>query len=216
LNKLNILFLALSIWGCHHSQGDKSIEVTKVDTAAKDIRIPKAIFDNIVADVKTESATVDPVYLFSPLQVAIQPESLISKIKPSTVVFSNGGGELDLNTHIPNHESFYIYFPEVQFEKMPPLEHLYFMSDYPQKIIDGEKFGTGCGKWMDLKSKFSEFVKPKIKLNSTSERYLYVAGGYYIFVFRKLNQVYLTHLHLTDSRYTNLKCPDSETKNEHN
>lgn len=83
------------------------------------------------------------------------------------------------------------------------------MSDFPKTAIEGESFGLGCASWVDLKSKFSQFTRPqKTILNTTEQRYLYVAAGYYVFVFRKGNQSYLTHLYLTDSNYESIKCPN--------
>ncbi len=221
MNRIYFIFFTLIISSCYPKKNDKSVEVLKIDVVAKDIRIPKVIFENIASDMKAESLTSEPVYLFYPLEVTIEVDGSSSNMKSAKYLFSNGGGVVDLSSNLKGQASFYVYFPEEQFEKLPPLEHLYFLSEYPQKKIDGEIFGLGCAKWIDLKSKFSELTKAKTKLNTTDQRYLYVAGGYYIFVFRKANQVYLTHLHLTDSKYADLKCPDqiefkSETINEHN
>lgn len=184
--------------------------IEKAEVTAQDIRIPKVIFENILKDIKADSVSVEPVYLFQPLEVVLESESENHPIQLVKYQFLNGGGRVDLQNKIQGQGSFYFYFPSEQFEKLPNLEHLYFMSEYPQKKIDHENFGLGCGRWIDLKNKFSNFKTKNVKLNTTQQRYLYVAGGYYVFVFRKSNQVYLTHLHLTDSNYLNLRCPDQE------
>jgi hypothetical protein len=175
---------------------------------AEDIRIPKIIFENIQSNIKAESISIDPVYLFQSLEVIIESEAGQTAVVKSKFKFTNGGGLIDLKKIITGQGSFYFYLPLNQFEKLPELEHMYFMSEYPIKNIDHENFGTGCGTWMDLKKNFSKFTDKKIKLNTNQQRYLYVAAGYYVFVFRKSNQVYLTHLHLTDTNYNQLKCPE--------
>ncbi len=219
LNKL-IFFIIFLVLSCHSK--DKQFEgtVVKSDGVAEDIKIPKAIFENIVENVKAESSTLAPVYLFVPLTVVFASKESNVILKPIQSEFSNGGGQVDLSRIVTGKGSFYFYFPPEQFEKLPEIEHLYFMTEYPQKKIDNENFGLGCGRWIDLKKKYSEFItENKVILNTTAQRYLYVAGGHYVFVFRKSNQVYLSHLHVDDSRFNNLKCPDlletNNLKNEH-
>jgi hypothetical protein len=52
-------------------------------------------------------------------------------------------------------------------------------------------------------------IEKNIHLESASAQPVYLFQ--HIFVFRKGNQVYLSHLYLTDTNYTSLKC---STKNE--
>lgn len=185
-------------------------EVHKSEVISQDIQIPKVIFDTIYNKIRSESSSAEPVYLFHPLEVIVESKSE-AVAGSHKFLFANGGGRIDLKSIIKGQGSFYFYFPEEQFSKLPELESLYYISDYPKTVIDGETFGIGCSSWVDLKKKFSQLSQPnKIILNTTSQRYLYVAGGYYVFVFRKGNQVYLSHLYLADSTYENLKCP---TKN---
>lgn len=185
-------------------------EVHKSESISEDIQIPKVIFDTIYKNIRSESSSAEPVYLFQPLEVVVESKS--SAVMGShKFIFANGGGRIDLKSIINGQGSFYFYFPEEQFLKLPELESLYYVSDYPKTVIDGETFGIGCSSWVDLKKQFSQLTQPnKLVLNTTTQRYLYVAGGYYVFVFRKGNQVYLSHLYLADSSYENLKCP---TKN---
>jgi hypothetical protein len=199
------------MFGCSSHDHPYSGEIHKIESISADISIPKVIFETIYKNIRLESSSSEPVYLFQPLEVVI--ESKNEKVMGSHKYnFANGGGQIDLKSLIKNQGSFYFYFPEEQFAKLPELESLYYISDYPKNIIEGETFGIGCSSWVDLKKEFSKFTQPnKTILNTTAQRYLYVAGGYYVFVFRKGNQVYLSHLYLTDSGHDNLKCP---TKND--
>jgi hypothetical protein len=210
LNKsIFIYFIFTLLLSCHSKESHFEGTVDKSDAVADDIKIPKKIFENIVENIKNESATAEPVYLFFPLSVIFASTESSAIAKPVQSEFPNGGGRIDISTSVKGSGSFYFYFPPEQFEKLPELEHLYFMTEYPQKKIDNEIFGLGCGRWVDLKKQFPNFTnKNKVILNTTAQRYLYVAGGYYVFVFRKANQVYLSHLHVDDSRFNQLKCPD--------
>ncbi len=199
----------LTLMSCRKvSNADLPTQVIKIQSTSEDIRIPKIIFENIISDIKNESMSADPVYLFQPLDVVIESESGQTPVVKTNYQFSNGGGVIDLKNSMAGQGSFYFYFPPSQFEKFPPLEHLYFINENPKQKIDQENFGMACGSWTDLQLHFADFNAKNIKLNTTQQRHLFVAAGYYVFVFRKGNQVYLTHLHLTDSRYKNLKCPE--------
>lgn len=215
MNKSIFLFFIFII-SCYSKEKTFEGSVDKSETVAADIKIPKKIFENIVETIKAESASAEPVYLFFPLSVVFSSTKSSVMLNSTQSEFSNGGGRVDLSSIVKGSGSFYFYFPPGQFEKLPELEHLYFMTEYPQKKIDNEIFGLGCGRWVDLKKQFSNFTNEnKVVLNTTAQRYLYVAGGYYVFVFRKANQVYLSHLHVDDSRFNHLKCPNAiETSTE--
>ncbi len=201
-----VVFLILS--GCKSSQ-DHEVHYTevKVEARADDFKVPKKLFDQIETDL-VGTAAVQSVYLFTPIEVLLSAESsAVIKNSPTRITFPNGGGKIDLAEYVSGQGSFYISFPKEQFETLPPLEKLYFISDSPKKKIDDEEFGLGCGKFLDIKKQFESMKKNNfLKLNTTDLRYLYVVSGYYIFVFKNNNQIVLTHLHITDSRYPDIFC----------
>ena len=125
-----------------------------------------------------------------------------------------GGGKIDFPDVVKGQGSFYASFPSDQFKQLPELDHLFYVSHAPKKLIDGEEFGLGCGKWVDLKGKFSSLQKVDfLSLNTTHHRHLFVMAGNYVFVFRKLNQIYVTQLTITDSKNTNQLCPQVKGSN---
>jgi hypothetical protein len=194
--------------GCFFSKKyPESYTEIKVDARADDFKVPQKIFEQIETDL-VGSASVQSVYLLSPLQVVLHSDSqAVINSNPVRITFPNGGGQLNLANYIKSQGSFYLSFPKEQFETMPTLQKLYFISDSSKKKIDEEEFGLGCGKFIDIKNHFESLQKKDfLKLNTTELRYLYVAAGYYIFVFKNNNQIYLTHLHITDSRYSDNFC----------
>lgn len=199
---------ALILSGCHFFE-KKEIQFTdiKIEARALDFNAPTKIFDQIETEL-VGTAKLQAAYLMAPLQVALTSESNgVIRNSPVRLSFPNGGGQLDLASYVSGQGSFYLSFPPKQFEDLPRLEKLYFVSDSPKKKIEGEDFGLGCGKFVDIKNKFDSLQKPHfLKLNTTDLRYLYVVSGFYIFVFKNNNQFYLTHLHITDSRYPDNFC----------
>lgn len=195
--------------GCSSNHEHDEARTIEVAAFPKDIAIPKAFIQTIEADLANESKILNPVYIFIPLKVQFKeksPETLISS--SIDYVFPKGGGQLDLQSVATGQGTFYFSFPPEQFHELPELEHLFYISQSPITKIDKEDFGLGCGKWIDLKKRFLDFQKPNfIRVNTTLNRHIHVLAGSYIFVFRKLNQIFLTQITLSDSKNANQLCP---------
>lgn len=212
---MNSIFLVLTscfLFGCPFFKKETVVyNDIKIDTVPQDFLIPRKIF-NIVQG-KTGEANSN-YYIFSPLEVAISSDSadVIAK-SPLRFIFPNGGGRLDLKNYISGQGTFYISFPPEQFKGLPELAHLFFISDSSRKKIDDETFGLGCGYFVDLKSKFNSLKKGDyLKLNTTDQRYIHVASGFYIFIFKESSKFYLTHVHVYDSRYPDYMCSTMNQK----
>ncbi len=211
---LKIIFCAVflsQLFGCD-SIYKKPLLVDEIAITAKanDFKIPKSIFDEIEMEIQKEPSQLQSVYLFSPLKVILYTQSGILKSATQGALqlnFPVGGGVLDFKDYIQGQGSFSISFPPEQFKELPSLLGLYFLSDSPQRKIDNEEFGLGCGKMAHLKSRFSSLQEVNyLKLNTTQLRHLYVVSGTFIFAFRDRNKVYLSHLHVKDSRYPDFYC----------
>lgn len=198
----------IALVGCKESHHKEEVTIYEVTDLAQEVKIPKSVMNNLDAELKKDSASVVPTYMFTPLQVQFN-ESNSDVLKNSSIKFSfpKGGGSLDLKDIVTGFGSFYMSFPAEQFEKMPELVHLYYMSNSPVKKIDGEAFGLGCGKMLDLKKSFSKIQKNDfLKLNTSDLRYLHVLAGRYIFVFKQAAQLYIAQLTISDSRHSKELC----------
>lgn len=208
---MKFMVIVLTLWlqlGCFKSAAPIETMIVNVTEIAKEQAIPKVLMSQIESDVQTESKSITPLYFFVPLTVEFS--ELSDKVLKSPKMQFNlpkGGGEIDLKDVVIGAGSFFLSFPSSQFEKLPELTHLYYVSNSPITEVQKENFGLGCGKWIDLKSNFSKLQKSDfLKLNTSELRYLYVAAGTYIFVFRQGTQVSLTQLTVTDSRFTKSLC----------
>lgn len=212
MNKLHFLFLSCFIFstsGCYFfKKQEVAYKDIIVENRATDFKVPKLIFDEIETELLKETPNLQPVYLFSPLQVILESQSVgVVKDDAVRITFPMGGGELDLKDYILGQGSFSLSFPQAQFDALPSLIGLYFLSDSPRRKIDNEEFGLGCAKFVNLKDQFKSMQKPGfLKLNTTELRHLYVVSGIFIFVFRERNQVQLSHIRVTDSRYPHFYC----------
>lgn len=195
--------------GCSSKTSVGTTKSIVVQQVAKDFEIPKSFIQIIENDVSAETKILSPVYNFSPLTVLLT-EKTSQTLKSASLLyqFPKGGGRIDFNDAIQGQGTFYLSFPLEQFRDLPEIEHLFYVSQAPKKRLEGEEFGLGCGKWVDLKNKFSNLQKADfLNLNTTQLRHIFVTAGHYIFVFRKRNQIYLTQLSLVDSKNDNELCP---------
>ncbi len=206
--KIELLLPFLFLLSCTRHQETEAPKRIEIDQVAAEQQIPKSVMAKLDEDFKEEFKMTPPLYSFMPLTVAFkedQPEVLVNS--SIEYIFPKGGGQLDLKDVIKGEGSFYMFFPTEQFDQDNDLLHLFFISNSPRVMIDGEAFGLGCGKWNDLKGSFKKLQSDdNLKLNTTELRYLRVVAGTYVFVFRKLKNVFLTQLTVTDSRYSNQLC----------
>lgn len=202
----------MGLSGCFQSKKIISSEKIEIHSIADEVQIPKIIMSDLQAEITSESKTIAPVYMFATLQVRfVEFNEGVLKNPSMTFVFPKGGGRIDLKDVISGSGSFYLSFPKIQFEGKaedePELLHFYYVSNSPVKKIDGESFGLGCGKMIDLKKSYSKLQSPDfLKLNTSEQRYLYVTAGRYVFIFQQFSKIYMSQLTITDSRYTKELC----------
>lgn len=214
--KKYLFFLILIFTGCFKSNHSSSVEKVEVQTIAKEVQIPKVLMAELEVEVREESKTIVPVYLFMPLEVQFtEYNEGVLKHPNMLFVLPKGGGRIDLKEVVTGFGSFYFNFPSEQFENIaefkPELLHLYYISNSPIKKIDDEVFGLGCGRMIDLKKSFRKLQNSKfLKLNTSDLRYLHVAAGRYIFIFKQSLKVYMTQLTITDSRYPDALCQGAD------
>ena len=206
---LSILLLLFSINSCTDSISKNPPQVITIQEVPADFLMPKQLIKIVEDELLLDSKILAPVFSYVPLQVLFSEKTPSTLISPN-VIFNlpKGGGQIDFQKLVSGTGSFFMSFPKDQFKEMPELAHLYFISLTPKLKIGEEEFGIGCGKWLDLRSQFSDLQKADfLNLNTSDNRHISVTTGHYIFVFRHLNQVHLTQLTITDSKNKSFLCP---------
>lgn len=200
--------LLLLLSSCTKPQNKSEPYAIDIVEIAKEVSIPKDMLKELDAELSEEFKSSPPLYSFIPVNVKFDELQSGVLSKPSLQFnFPKGGGTIDLKDVVTSDGSFYMSFPEAQFVKDNELLHIYFVSNSPKKVIDGEAFGMGCGTWNDLKGSFSRLKKPDyLKLNTSDLRYLRVVAGTFVFIFREGKNIYLNQVTITDSRHQTELC----------
>ena len=141
------------LWSCSSKQEETQPKITEVNEIAKEQLIPKQILQELDTELQEEFKSSPPLYSFLPLTVQFQElqDGVLNKPKIQ-VSFQKGGGQVDLKDIVANDGSFYMSFPDEQFNKESDLLHIFFVSNSPRVKIENEFFGMGCGKSRIFKS----------------------------------------------------------------
>jgi hypothetical protein len=204
-----ILFLSfLFLISCSSDNSATQPTLIEINEIASEQQIPKQLLAELDAELAEEFKSTAPFYSFIPITVQFEELQLGVLTRPKLQYnFPKGGGAIDLKNVVAAEGSFFMSFPEIQFNDEHDLLHIFFISNSPKTIIQGETFGLGCGKWNDLKQSFSKLKQHDyLKVNTNNLRYLRVLAGTYIFILRQGKNIFLTQLTLTDSRHSNELC----------
>ena len=180
-------------------------KVYEISEMGTDVRIPSEIWKKIGGEEGKDTVT------FSPLKVRLVEKTAGTLIEPEIEIhMPRGGGEIDLSQFVKNQTgTFQVYFV---FEDEPDAEKFqaYFVSRARKRKIDGEVWGAGCNKYMDLKNFILKDAKKKgIEVNVTRNRHDTVLGGSFVFALASRQ---VTQVTFTDSSQPHLFCGTSEVK----
>jgi hypothetical protein len=170
-----------------------------IEDTGGDVQIPTRLWELIQGNKPDQNLT------FGNLKVRLEEKTEGTLVAPHlTIELPRGGGEIDLSKFVRDQKgTFRVFFSYDDF--IGPKElNIYYISRARKRKIDGEVWGAGCKKFMDVKS-YIESGKG-IEVNTTRNRHLSVLGG--IFIFSSGQQV--SQVHFTDSTQTELFCGAGE------
>lgn len=147
--------------------------------------------------------------VFAPIRVyLIEKNHGILNQGHTEIILPAGGGEIDLSEFIqPKNGSFYF-----AAEFMPGIEKLerkvFFLSNAPERDLDGERFGAGCDTYFDISTAFQKaMARDGFLLNTTDGRHVSALAGTYFFAAAHEGKLYLASLTVKDSVRRKLQCP---------
>jgi len=163
-----------------------------------DFKMPTALWEKIDQTLGKETL------LYVPIKVKLIEKNPGVLIDPEVnYQFPKGGGEIDLSQVTRDQQgTFRVIFDLSDFEKTDDMK-VYFVSEARKRRLQGDIWGAGCSKYLDVTS----FVKKKmtkdgLEVNTTKFRHLTVLGGHFIFVLK--NQI--TQVTFTDSLHKEYFC----------
>jgi hypothetical protein len=185
----------------HESAPVDYTEMRIIDSP-EEIKVPISLWNLLSEEAR-------PTLIFVPVAVILTEKNPgVLKQSPVKIVFPRGGGAVDLAQFINNKQgSFYVKF---EFEQDSPKEaqgFIFFVSQARKRKIDGEVFGSGCKKFMDIHKGLALASKSQgILVNTTRSRHLSVLGGNFIFASVLRKEIRLAQVSFKDSSHPEYFC----------
>lgn len=192
-----------------------SWKFTKVPYTYQNVMVPREFWTVANDILKSEGVSKEDLEEFAILPISMQVE-LYSQEKfvlkdelNHRILFTEGGGTLDLFDYVVGKGQFYI-------KLSPGLEdengfHMLYISDSPGKKVGGDPWGNGCGKIFDLSESATPFMVDRgMSVTSSRRHYLHLMAGTFIVFQLVEDRLFLGYIRLTDSRYPQFKCRDSQ------
>lgn len=173
-------------------------KVVEMSDPGADIRIPVQIWNLFPPAGGKETIN------FVPLKVRFveKTEGLLNEPEIE-FKFPRGGGEIDLAQFVKDQSgTFRVFF---ELEDLAPHDQMraYFISRARKRKLEGEVWGAGCNKYMNIaKYIFGEGRTKGIEVNTNRNRHDSVLGGTFFFALG--NQI--TQVTFKDSRQPHLFC----------
>lgn len=203
--------------GAASSAHERALPVRPARTSSRDVKIPRALVARIereykehLAKLKLEANAKDGIkrHLLN-LGVELTAERAGALSEDVRVSTPTGGGVIDMAEFVtPLRGAFHARFVVKQeAQERPTTSRVFFVSQAKSRILGGEEYGAGCGKFMEITTRYNKkFSSKGFDLYSTDQRYLSVLGGTFVFVDYQPEALFVGSLTFTDSRYPNLLC----------
>ncbi len=185
-------------------------------TGSRDVMIPRALVARIEKDYQ-EFLEKEGVLTPGPIQrMLLNVRAELWQERPGAlhenarILTPLGGGVVDLADIVtPLRGSFWMKIHPYSEKSGGKLDNarFFFVSRAKVRSIQGETYGAGCDRWMDITSYFNQVMAGKgFQLYSTDQRYLSVVGGTFLAVNFTKEAIAVASLTFTDSRYPEMLC----------
>ncbi len=127
--------------------------------------------------------------------------------KNRELIFSEGGGEIDLKDFLTDRDgTFHIAF-QVPSEEGARALKVFYLSNARKKKAGHNTYGAGCNTFFDISSYAAAVMKKEgVRVNTMNGRHISVLAGTYFFVVPYDNLMRIARVTVKDSRYRSAHC----------
>jgi len=190
-------------------------------TSSRDVQIPRALVSRVEKDYDiflTNEGVVNKGHIKRALlnvRADLKQKRPGALQEDSRILTPLGGGVVDLADLItPVRGAFTMKIQALREDGSEP-DHMriFFISGAKNRVIDGEEYGAGCEKWMDITHYFKKTMgHDGFQLYTADQRYLSVVGGTFVVVGYSKAALDVGSITFTDSRYPQVLCDVVERK----
>jgi hypothetical protein len=183
--------------------------------SSRDTKIPQSLVKKLESDyhaflVKNEVSQKENIK-----RKLLNISAELTQKKPSAlhenarIVTPLGGGVVDLSEFVtPVRGAFSMKILAHKEDGSDPGNlRVFYVSKAKTRVIDGDEYGAGCGKYMEITSYYNKRNSRRgFDLYTAAQRYLSVVGGTFVIVDFEKDALHVGSLTFMDSRYPDLLC----------
>ena len=209
-----VLAMAHAEEGHHAAEAPTEMAQRSAKTSSRDVKVPR----QLVAEVEKEYREYLTLNKF-PIQESLKREllnvsaeftqdrvaALHEDLRVNTPV---GGGVIDMADFVtPLRGLFRLNIKARDGHGEAVAGKVYYVSHAKERVIDGDAFGAGCGKYMDITSFYNaKMSRGGFELYTAEQRYLSVLAGTFVIIAFTKDTLQVASLTFADSRYPALTC----------
>jgi hypothetical protein len=217
MRRISALSLALLISAATHADEEPAGEFSEKSArnSSRDVKIPQGLVQNLEAEyraflAKNEVSLKENIKRkMLNMSVELTQNRPIALHEDTRIVTPLGGGVIDLSEYVtPLKGAFALKINAKKEDGTEPSGlRVFFVSHGKARLIDGDEFGAGCDKYMEITRYFHRKHGGKgFELYTAGQRYLSVVGGTFVAVVFEKEALQVGSLTFTDSRYPEHLC----------
>jgi hypothetical protein len=183
-------------------------------SSGRDIKIPKALVAQLESEYhaflkKNEAAPKAQINRkLLNISAELTQKHPLALHENTRVVTPLGGGVVDLAEFVtPLKGAFQLKILAKKEDGGEPSGlRLFFVSKAKTRRLEGDDYGAGCDKFMEITSYYQHKLAKGFDLYTANQRYLSVVGGTFVAVVFEKEALQVASLTFTDSRYPDLTC----------
>ncbi|HMN68236.1 MAG TPA: hypothetical protein PKC28_06820 [Bdellovibrionales bacterium] len=204
----------------HESREEADHTTDLADRAAKqssrDVKLPRALVGRIEKEYREFLTKKNAVSEKEPIKrrllnvnVELTQRRAAALHEPVRIATPLGGGVVDFAEFVtPLRGSFQLRIRPRKDDNADLSDaRVFYVSRAKARKIDGENYGAGCDKYMEITTMFYKKMNQSgFELFTTDQRYLTVMAGTFVIVAFEKDALHVGSVTFTDSRYPERLC----------
>lgn len=189
-------------------QETESTKTVKVNDLGRDFLVPSVLWDRISGLDLVAAAQQTGTVVYLPITVKFTEKNSGVLVKPVMIFeFGKGGGDLDLAQVTTGQTgTFFMQFQFQGFEAADSMS-IYYVSAGRKRQVEGDIWGSGCNRFMDIKKYIvSQNQQKGLEVNTYRDRHITMLAGHFIFSTQVNKQVLVTQVSIHDSTKPMFLC----------
>lgn len=208
---LAVLLLATFKMSIAHAE----LELRSAKQSSRDVKIPRSLVARLESEYRA-FLTRNQFPMQDSLKRKLMDVSVELRQKRAAALNEEvrintpiGGGVIDLADFVtPLRGAFQMHIiPRVDQNEGVSDLRVFYISQAKERSVDGDEFGAGCGKMMEVTSFFNKKMNAAgFELYTTGQRYVSVIGGVFVLAGFAKDALQVGSVSFMDSRFPELLC----------